>query len=348
MTRYALIDKLLANRHRAYSIQDITDYLTEHLPDYGQKPVSKRCVEKDLNYLMNESPFDVEIEEYWIDAPDKNDRPYRKRCVRYEDPTFSIFKPKLTEDEKTVLATALDTLGSFEGLENFEWLSDLKSRLELEEHAPIISLSKNIVSNSTIIARLFTAIREKSTISLKFHTFTDPEIKSVDVFPYLIREYNNRWFLITGACDTERILTFPIDRLNDFTYNSATPYCEPLEDLNDRFEEIIGVTYREDAPLQDIIFWVSDKSKHYVLTKPIHGSQVYLKGEKETTLREKFPQLLGGAYFKIQCRENYELIRELTSFGTELIVLIPHSYCKMITNRVMQMLHSYILINNYE
>ena len=103
MTRYALIDKLLANRNRAYSIQDITDYLAEHLPDYGQEPVSKRCVEKDLIFLENDSPFDVEIEEYFIDAPDKNGRPYRKRGVRYEDPTFSIFKTKLSEDEKTVL-----------------------------------------------------------------------------------------------------------------------------------------------------------------------------------------------------------------------------------------------------
>lgn len=29
MTRYALIDRMLANRNRAYSIQDITDVLNE-------------------------------------------------------------------------------------------------------------------------------------------------------------------------------------------------------------------------------------------------------------------------------------------------------------------------------
>ncbi len=148
MTRYALIDKMLANRQRAYSIQDITDVLAERLPEFGQNPISKRCVEKDLNYLEYDSPFDVEIEEYWVDAADKNDRPYRKRCIRYADPTFSIFKPKLTEDEKTVLATALDTLGSFEGLDNFEWLNDLKSRLNIEGHAPVISLSKNLLDDS--------------------------------------------------------------------------------------------------------------------------------------------------------------------------------------------------------
>lgn len=72
MTRYALIDNLLANRNRAYSIQDITEVLSKKLPELGQEPVSKRCVEKDLNYLEYDSPFDVEIEEYWVDASDCN------------------------------------------------------------------------------------------------------------------------------------------------------------------------------------------------------------------------------------------------------------------------------------
>lgn len=196
MTRYILIDKMLANRSRAYSIQDITDSLAKKLSDYGQEPVSKRCVEKDLNYLEFDSPFDIEIEEYWVDATDRNGRPYKKRCIRYADPTFSIFKPKLTAEEKLVLATALDTLGSFDGLENFEWLSDLKARLNLEEHSPIISFSKNLLENSTLIARLFTAIRLKQVISLEYHTFHNSNVRNVEICPYLLKEYNNRWFLI--------------------------------------------------------------------------------------------------------------------------------------------------------
>ena len=214
MTRYALIDKILANRHKAYSIQDITKELAEKLPELGQEGVSKRCVEKDLNYLEFDSPFNVEIEEYWTETFDKNGRPYRKRCIRYADPTFSIFKPKLTEEEKSVLTIALDTLGKFDGLENFEWLNDLKGRLNLEEHEPLISLSKNIHSNSTLIARLFTTITLRQVIKLKYHTFLDSTIKEVSVIPYLIKEYNNRWFLISAACDTGKILTFPLDRID--------------------------------------------------------------------------------------------------------------------------------------
>ena len=342
MTRYALIDKILANRHKAYSIQDITNELAEKLPGFGQEPVSKRCVEKDLNYLEFDSPFDIEIEEYWVGDPDKNGKSYSKRCIRYLDPTFSIFKPKLTEDEKTVLTTALDTLGSFDGLENFEWLSDLKGRLELEEHQPIISFSKNILDNSTLIARLFTSIKLKQVISLEYHTFEDSNVRIVEVCPYLLKEYNNRWFLIAAACDTGKILTFPLDRIDEFSISYIQKYISAPKDFDEYFEDIIGVTYNNDAPLEEVIFWVSDKSKDYVLTKPIHGSQILIRGSREVDLHAQYPKLLGGNYFRIKCRENYELIRELISFGPELIVVAPMHIVEKIEDRLKLMINYYL------
>lgn len=342
MTRYALIDKMLANRHKAYSIQDITAELAEKLPEFGQEVVSKRCVEKDLNYLEFSSPFDVDIEEYWIDASDKNGRPYKKRCIRYSDPTFSIFKPKLTEDEKSVLSIALDTLGQFEGLENFEWLSDLKERLNLEEHQPLISLSKNIHSNSSLIARLYTAISIHQVIILCYHTFLNYEVKKVSIVPYLIKEYNNRWFLIASACDTGKILTFPLDRIDDFRIDYRNRYIPAPEDLSERYEDIIGVTLNEGHSLEQITFWVSDKSKDYVETKPIHGSQTRVRGNREEeTLRTNHPNLKEGAFFHMKCRQNYELIRELSSYGAELVVLSPDNIVKAIKDRLMLTLEAY-------
>lgn len=341
MTRYALIDRMLANRTRSYSIQDITDALNEKLPEFGQKSISKRCVEKDLNYLEYDSPFNVEIEEYWIDASDKNDRPYRKRCIRYADPTFSIFKPKLTDDEKTVLSVALETLGSFDGLDNFEWLNDLKNRLNLEEHEPVISLSKNLLTNSTLIARLFTVIRLKQVISLQYHTFQSNEIRNVSISPYLLKEYNNRWFLIASASDSGRVLTFPLDRIDNFSFNFCAKYMSAPDDLYERYEEIIGVTYIDDNPLQKITFWVSDKSKDYIITKPIHGSQKALEGEKGSYLRQVYPHLKNGKFFQIECRENYELIRELISFGKDLVVVSPPQIKENITGLIEQQFIAY-------
>ena len=58
-------------------------------------------------------------------------------------------------------------------------------------------------------------------------------------------------------------------------------------------------------------------------TKPLHESQRYYKGEREMELRQQYPKLDGGAFFSIDCIENYELLRELSSFGKDLLVLSP-------------------------
>lgn len=276
LTRIALLDKLLSDRYHNYSIQDMTDYLEVHLPEYRAKGgVTKRCVEKDIAYLRDNSPFEVEFEVYKVDAYSATaDKPYKKRCIRYADPTFSIFKSKLTDEEKGILSTALSTLGSFDGLQNFGWLDDLSKRLGLEEEATIIQISKNISENSTLLAEAFGAIKAKSVIRLHYSTFKNETIREVIVSPYLLREYNKRWYLIGAAQDTNRILNFALDRITQIEILGAYPYHAMPEDVLDRYEDIIGITYIESNPNEKILFWVSEDSKSYVESKPLHGSQI--------------------------------------------------------------------------
>lgn len=342
MTRYALIDSMLANRHKAVSIQDITDFVNEHLPEFGiDEGVSKRCIEKDIEYLEWSSPFSVELERYSIDATTANDRVYKKRCLRYADPTFSIFKKKLTEDEKAVLESALTTLGSFDGLDNFEWLAELRKQLKVEERKPIISLSKNLVENSTLIASLFSAISNEQVVELTYRKFLDSAERKVIISPYLLKEYNRRWYIVGGAYDTNRILNFALDRLVKIEFKTGYTFKPCETDLEERFEEIIGVTFFEDAPITQILFWVSDAIKGYIHTKPIHGSQIHIKGDRADKLHILYPQLQSGDFLTIECRGNFELIRELTAWGDDLIVLTPVSLRDRIVGRINRMKSRY-------
>ena len=338
MTRYALIDSMLANRHKAVSIQDITDFVNEHLPEFGiDEGVSKRCIEKDIEYLEWSSPFSVELERYTIDATAVNDRVYKKRCLRYADPTFSIFKKKLTEDEKAVLESALTTLGSFDGLDNFEWLAELRKQLKVEERKPIISISKNLVENSTLIASLFSAISNEQVVELTYRKFLDSTERKVIISPYLLKEYNRRWYIVGGAYDTNRVLNFALDRLVEIEFKTGYTFKPCETDLEERFEEIIGVTFNEEVPLTQILFWVSDAIKGYIHTKPIHGSQIHIKGDRADKLHILYPQLQSGDFLTIECRENFELIRELTAWGDDLIVLTPVSLRDRIVDRITRM-----------
>ena len=75
------------------------------------------------------------------------------------------------------------------------------------------------------------------------------------------------------------------------------------------------------------------------MTKPIHDSQRNLPIDEAQTLRNKYPFLDGGTFFRIDCKRNYELIRELTSFGENLLVIEPKEIQDEIFERIS-------LINN--
>lgn len=343
LTRIVLLDKLLADRYHAYSIRDMTDYLEKELPNYGlDGGVSKRCVEKDIEYLEYNFPILIEFERYTVDAHSAaTDTVYKKRCIRYADPTFSIFTAKLTDEEKGLLTTALSTIGSFDGLDGFGRLDDLRKRLGLVRQQPVILMSKNLIENKTLMAEAFSAISARSVVRLHYILFDNSCEREVILSPYLLKEYNRRWYIIGAADDTGKILTFALDRIKSIEVLPGYEFREIPDDLTERFEDIIGISYYEGREVQKIIFWVSDKSAPYVNTKPLHGSQTGIKGDKAQAIRDRHAVPAGGALFSIECMENYELIRELCSFGEDLKVISPRPIVDAVRQRIQKMMELY-------
>lgn len=332
--RYLILDELLSDRLHNYSIQDLTDIVEVRLSKDGLEGVTKRCIEKDIVDLEY-APVFAEIERYKSESG--------KRCVRYADPTFSIFNKKLSNEERNLLCEVLETIGQFDGLDNFEWLEAFRQKLGVKDHDRIIYFSNNpYLTNSNLLGTLFNYISNKVAIHLQYRLFNQEEIKGIDFHPYLLKQYNNRWFVIGAADSDGKILTFPLDRIQGINALHDLRYKPQPEGLTDRYEDIIGITYYENAPVEHITFWVSDKSSGYIATKPIHGSQREIKGENAASLYTRHPSLQSGTFFSIDCIINYELVREFITYGPELLVLTPVSLQEQISERVRQMNEKYL------
>lgn len=337
LTRYKYIDDLLSDRYHYYTIGDLTERVNEKLHCDEQPTVSRRCIEKDLAYIEY-GPFKAEIEHF-----SKNG----KRYLRYANPSFSIFTKEMTDEEAALLREVLNTLGQFEGLDHFKWLDNFKIGLGLEESRKIISFSTNpYLNNKSLLGQLFDTISNKQVLDLEYHKFGEEEKKRhVTVYPYQLKQYNDRWYLLCSPEDnTDKILNFALDRMESVTPLPELKYVDCKVDLEERFDDIIGVTLNEDKPLETILFWVSDKEAPYVQTKPIHSSQTEIKGEEET-LRTEYPTLHDGCFFKIKCIYNYELIRELSSFSSELLVLSPKHIQDEVVDWCCKMCFQYGLLN---
>lgn len=329
--RYKILDSLLSNKSRYYSMQDLLERVNAALQIDGMEPVSRRCIEKDLNVLEC-FPYEAPIERKW-----RNTHNGHRKCISYAEDGFSIFTKKLSQDEENLLSEVLNTLGQFDGLNTFEWLDGLKKRLGIKEHHRIIQFDYNpdLVRRS-LIGELFTAISNKQVLTLKYHSFNSSEAIDIVVYPYLLKEYNKRWFLIASKLDGS-IRNYALDRIEEFETMPDMEYVEMSEDLESRFENIVGVTLREDRNIEDILIWVSDRSYNYVITKPLHGTQRNVKNEEDALLREMYPALQGGRFFKLQCIPNYELEQLMMYMMDQLVVLKPATLSNTLKERVQRL-----------
>ena len=122
LIRYYYLDRLLSDRHHYYDRNMLTQKVNQMLFNDGYKEVTKRRIELDINDLKS-APFNAPIFEFKYEG---------KRIVRYDEPSFSLFKKEMTDEEKELLREVLNTIGQFDGLDNFKWLDSLQKFISEE------------------------------------------------------------------------------------------------------------------------------------------------------------------------------------------------------------------------
>ena len=329
MARYRIIDRMLADPHKDYTTDQIMTAVSRECP-----AVTKRMIQKDIKALEEE--FGKELIR----------NAGGRGTVRYVDQSEPLFFQELTSDEEEILREALRSLGQFEGLESFTWLELLRKKLEMpqeKKERPVISFFKNelLQIKGSLLGQLFSAISRKKVISFGYRRFEDKDqhYQQIAVYPYQLRQYNNRWFLLCNPVGNEQypfdpaqIYTYPLDRMDGrIEYIEGRPYIDTPVDIDARFDEIIGVTYREDVPVEDIYFAVKPRSVDYIRTKFIHSSQDEVNPETEKEFKKMYPSLKDCKFFLVSCRPNYELYSRFASYGDSVVIIEPESVRKEIS-----------------
>ena len=339
MARYRIIDRMLADPHKDYTTKDIEDAILRECPK-----VSTRMIQKDIKAL--EDDFGKKVLRNTAG----------RGTVRYEDQSTPLFYQELTWDEEEILKEALGSLGQFEGLENFKWLEVLKRKLDMHEgkkQRPVISFAKNDILQipENLLGQLFSAISRRKVIRFGYRRFQDAgkPYTPVTVYPYQLKQYNNRWFLLCNPIGNDQypfnpdaIYNYALDRMDGkVEYIEGMQYIDTPVDIDARFDEIIGVTYRKDVKMRDIYFAVKPQSVDYVRTKYIHPSQDEVNSETEREFREKYPSLKDCKFFFISCRPNPELFALFASYGDSVVVIEPDDIREQIQETLKNSIENY-------
>ena len=153
-------------------------------------------------------------------------------------------------------------------------------------------------------------------------------VRAIRLYPYLLKQYNERWYLIVTPLATEEYpynkdfyINLALDRIKSIDSVEREPYIDCEDDIEERFEDIIGVTYLADVDLTPIILAVKNKYVPYIETKPIHGSQTHLRQDDQDRLHAQHPGLDDYTFYYFHLKPNPEF-KDLVS-GDNYIVISP-------------------------
>jgi len=304
LTRQRVIDRCL---QKTSTVRQMMKQCNIELEREGSEIVkSKTTIHKDLDAIMAHFPDAIIVEK----------KVGRDVFYEYEDKSFSIYNIPLNDDEMAQLAQTVSILSRFEGMPNFDWVDDLIEHFKFSLNIPttrdiIVAFDENIdLKGRSWFAKLFSAIASQQALEIKYQPF-GRELKTYQFHPYMLKQYNNRWFLF-GCVDGRTDLTnFPLDRIQEVSPASISYKPNTDIDLKDYFEEFIGVSRKNNDKAHIVQIKVDKESYNYIETKPLHGTQRVISREDD------------GVVIQIEVIINKELKHLLLSYGAGVTVLSP-------------------------
>lgn len=309
LIRYRIIDKCIRNKYKPFPTKrDLREACEESL--FGSIDGEHICdstIEKDM--------FAMKMEH---DAPIKYSS--LERGYFYEDPDFSINDIPLTEDEFGAIAFAAKTLMQFRDVEMFQQfgsaIDKIVDRIAIskEEDAEQFIQFESTASDggNEHLTPLLGAIKEKIWITFDYASFVSGELKPRKVIPLLLKQYRNRWYLISFDESKKDYITYALDRIEDL--NVSTERANQPIDFNpdNYFKYAMGITSGNKSP-EIVHLKVSIVAAKYLDSLPIHSSQKVIEMNDDNFI------------FSLEVNISEELIREILSYGGEIKVLQPES-----------------------
>ncbi|NLA24881.1 MAG: WYL domain-containing protein, partial [Bacteroidales bacterium] len=291
--RYTLeIEKI---KHGQFpSFQEIKDYLFEH----GFE-ISDRTIQRDVEQIRFE--FGVEIKYhrdkngYYIDYENSFNIESFFRFLEIVN-TAELLTESLLESIDSLKYISFDTSGGLKGIENLK---------------PLLK-----------------AIKDNRKISFTHFNFHTERSRNYTLNPYLLKEYENRWYVVGIIVGFNEFRTFGLDRMENLEVKTQTFTPDNKLDPTELFYQTIGLVYSLNS-VQNVVLSFTPSQGKYIKTLPLHASQqVLVDNENECRI-------------SIHVSPNYELKQQILKHGETVKVIEPQWLAEEIKGILKRNLEQY-------
>lgn len=331
LIRISTIDKCLQNHYRRWTINDLIDACTDALAEFEGRsnPVSRRTFQNDLALMRSDrlgynAPIVVRDNKYY----------------EYEDPDYSITHLPLNDEGLDALNSALDILRQLQGFpqlaSSIDTISKLNEQISRQTGTSVPAMDMEHVpgyKGAQFIGAIYDAVRKRQTIVIEYQSFKARQPQELVVYPYLLKEYRNRWFLICEKSTNRspQINIFALDRILSVRLDKGHPFRKCADfDPGHFFDDTIGVTKSISDKARRVVIKIDRQQAPYVESKPFHKSQ-----KVEQRFRD------GSIQLSLKVVINNELERLILGYGGHAEVIAPPEFRARIAESVLKAAERY-------
>lgn len=309
-------------RTKGYSLTEIIERINERL----DITISKKTIQNDIQALRKEAL------EKGAEIPCIDGR------YRYEPKNFNIFEVKIDPSSVARIKLAAALLKQIPGLDIHEELNEIFEKLEMrgikaeEDEQQFIQFdTRPEYTGAKYLAEILEAIKGETVISFDYQPFNQYTPIRIIIHPYLLKEWNNRWFLIglpqhfheQGVYEFHQ---YGLERIKGKIKAEKIEFYRHYKfDAASFYKNVIGITIPKDAKEERVVLQFTAPRAKYIETNPLHHSQKLIQ---ETNTHKKFE------YHLIL---NKELESIVLSYGADVQIIEPSVLREQITKIVLAM-----------
>lgn len=305
--RYNILDDCF--RNKSYGFEELLGAVNEGIIElYPGEEISERTLRDDLKVFRDK--------ENGFGAP----LPEGKRTYRYSDANFTIAQKPLQPYEQYLLEAAQQLLSRFENHPKYNKLAEALIKFQDEEEqendeSRILFYDHNEeYKGIKFLKPLYLAIKKKQVLQIVYRGFKKKESSVFEFHPYILKQYNRRWFVFGYNKTDERWQhIIPLDeRLISFETLEDVNYLDSDIDWELFFRTMVGVT-RINENVERVVVRFHNGRENYFKTKPFQPDfEEFFEEDKQDQVW--FETII-----------NKELVQQLLSYGQDLEVLEPLS-----------------------
>lgn len=172
-------------------------------------------------------------------------------------------------------------------------------------------LFEQIPSGQKYLTPLIESMRDGKTVVLRYKSFWRQDEYSVEVEPFLVKVFRQRWYLLARNPRKDVLRIYALDRIRELKQVENTFTLPKDFSPEDYFYNSFGIISPDNCPPEVVKLKVYGTQKEYFRTLPLHHSQEEIEITDEYTV------------FRYYLSPTYDFIQEILSHGYNVEVLAP-------------------------